>query len=98
MAIEMFDIRGFLVTTGEMESFEEDAEYAADQLNGMLFSASDEMSQSEFWNADNAEEFISELVSAWLQEPSLIESDSDELDDYVRQVIRRIEQEQDGDE
>lgn len=98
MAIELFDIRGYLVTTAEMEPFEEEAELAADHLNAMLFSASDEMSQSEYWNVERAEQLVSELVAAWIQEPSLIESDSDELDDYVRQIIRRIEQEQDGDE
>jgi len=98
MAIDLFDIRGYLVTAAEMEVFEEEAEFAADQLNSMLFSAEDEMSQNEYWTVARAEALIEDLLSAWMQEPSLIESESDELDDYVRQTIRRIEQEHDGDE
>ncbi|CUS49020.1 MAG: hypothetical protein HLUCCO02_03165 [Idiomarinaceae bacterium HL-53] len=98
MVIDLFDIRGYLVTSAEMESFEEDAEFAADQLNSMLFAAADEMAQNEFWSVAKAEEIIEDLISAWMQEPSLVESESDELEDYVRQTIRRIEQEHDGDE
>lgn len=98
MGLELFDIRGYLVTSAEMEVFEDDAELAADQLNCMLFAAEDEMSQSEYWTVARAEALVEDLMSAWMQEPSLVESESDELEDYVRQTIRRIEQEQDGDE
>lgn len=93
-----FDVRPYLVTASDMEAFEEEAEYAADQLNAMFFSAVDEMAQSTFWSVDRAEQFIEEISQKWLQEPALLEAETDELDDYVRQLIRRIEQEQDGDE
>lgn len=93
-----FDVRPYLVTAFDMESFEEEAEYAADQLNAMFFSAVDEMAQSMFWSSERAEQFIEEISQKWLQEPALLEAETDELDDYVRQLIRRIEQEQDGDE
>jgi|SRR5690554_1884741 len=93
-----FDVRPYLVTAADMEAFEEEAEYAADQLNAMFFSAVDEMTQSTFWTIERAEQFIQEISPKWLQEPALLEAETDELDDYVRQLIRRIEQEQDGDE
>lgn len=93
-----FDVRPYLVGPHDMEAFEEEAEYAADQFNAMLFSAIDEMSASEFWTEERAEDFIQDIAQKWLQEPALLEAETDELDDYVRQLIRRIEQEQDGDE
>ncbi len=93
-----FDVRPYLVGVHDMQAFEEEAEYAADQLNAMLFSAIDEMAASEFWTEERAEGFIQDIAQKWLQEPALLEAETDELDDYVRQLIRRIEQEQDGDE
>lgn len=93
-----FDVRSYLVSGHDMEAFEEEAEYAADQLNAMLYSAVDEMAASEFWTYELAEDFIRDISQKWLQEPALLEAEADELDDYVRQLIRRIEQEQDGDE
>ncbi len=93
-----FDLRSYLVSAHDMEAFEEEAEYAADQLNEMLFSAVDEMAASEFWTDERADDFVRDFTQKWLQEPALLEAEADELDDYVRQIIRRIEQEQDGDE
>lgn len=93
-----FDVRAYLVTATEMFFFEEEAEYAADKLNEMLYSAMDAMAEHSYWNNERAEAFIRDFSQTWLQELALLEAESDELDDYVRQLIRRIEQEQEGDE
>lgn len=91
-------MRPHLVVAADMDTFEDEAEYAADQFNSMLYAAAEAFQENEYWTFANAEAFIEELSSAWLREPALIEAEPEELDDYVRQLIRRIEQEQDGDE
>lgn len=96
--MDEFDVRPYLVQTADMESFEEEAELAADNFNRMLYCAAETFLESEYWTTQRAEQFIEELSSAWLREPALIEAEPEELDDYVRQIVRRIEQEHDGDE
>ncbi|MCC5855085.1 MAG: hypothetical protein JJU10_05285 [Idiomarina sp.] len=93
-----FDVRPYLVTAADMESFEEEAEHAADQFNGLLYSAAEAMQESDYWTAERAEQLIVELSANWVREPALVEADLDELGDHVQQLIRRIEQEHDGDE
>lgn len=91
-----FDVRSFFVDAETMLVFEEEAEYAADQLNGMLLHAYEVMQESpDFWNYEQAYQFISEFSEAWLTEPALTEADLEELFEYIRHLIQGVEQEQD---
>ncbi|RUO36476.1 hypothetical protein [Aliidiomarina sanyensis] len=97
MMLDPFDVRPYLVSAADMESFEEDAEMAADHLNGMIYAIERETGDSDFWTSARVEQLIVEISDLWIREPSLIESEPDELDDYIVHLIRRIEQESEFD-
>gem|GEM_PF-2276303 len=88
-----FDVRPWLVSSSDMELFEEDAEFAADQLNAMLHQAALEFEQLEGWAESEVDQFFLELSEVWIREPGLIEADQSELEDYVTHLIVRINQE-----
>lgn len=92
-----FQVHPYLVSVQDMEAFEDEAELAADQLNGMLHSAVAQASAND-WSADQIIGLIEELCFIWFREPSLTDLDSDEIDDYVSSVVRRMEQQRDDEE
>ncbi|MGX5914181.1 hypothetical protein ACR0ST_05560 [Aliidiomarina sp. Khilg15.8] len=87
-------VHSYLVSVADMEAFEDEAELAADQLNAMLHSAVAQ-AQSRDWTQPHTIELIEELCFIWFREPSLTDLESDEMDDYVFSVARRLEQERD---
>ncbi|MBA3987562.1 hypothetical protein [Aliidiomarina maris] len=89
-----FQIHPYLVSVADMEEFEDEAELAADQLNLMLHNAAEQASAQD-WSEDHIVELIEELCFIWFREPSLTELDSDEIEDYVSSVVRRMEQQRD---
>lgn len=93
MTLEHFDVRPYLVSASDMDAFEEDAETAADHLNGMIFAIAHECASSEFWTIEKTEQLVEEISEMWIREPGLVEAAPDELEDYVVHLIRKIEQE-----
>lgn len=89
-----FEVHPYLVSVADMDEFEEEAELAADQLNMMLHSAVSQ-AQAQDWSHPQIIELIEELCFIWFREPALTELESDEMDDYVSGVIRKMEQKRD---
>jgi hypothetical protein len=89
-----FVVHPYLVSVADMEAFEEEAELAADQLNEMLHSAVAQ-AQARDWSHAQTIELIEELCFIWFREPALTDLESDEMDDYVFSVARRLEQQRD---
>lgn len=89
-----FVVHPYLVSVADMEAFEDEAELAADQLNAMLHSAVAQ-AQARDWSHDQTIELIEELCFIWFREPALTDLESDEMDDYVFSVARRLEQQRD---
>ncbi|RUO31799.1 hypothetical protein CWE12_02015 [Aliidiomarina sedimenti] len=94
--LDEFVVHPYLVTVADMDEFEEEAELAADQLNGMLHCAVAQ-GESREWTHAQIIELIEELCFIWFREPALTELESDEIDDYVFSVARRMEQQRDED-
>lgn len=92
-----FQVHPYLVSLADMEAFEDEAELAADQLNLMLHSAATQAS-NKYWNEAQIIELIEELCFIWFREPALTDLDSDEIDDYVFNVVRRMEQQRDDED
>lgn len=92
-----FQVHPYLVSIDDMEAFEEEAELAADQLNLMLHSAVAQGNNRQ-WNEAYIIELIEELCFIWFREPALTELESDEIDDYVFSVARRMEQQREDDD
>lgn len=90
--MEIFDVRPYLVSIHDMEFFEEDAEQAADNLNAMLYTIVREAETSDYWNAEKIEQLVVEISEMWVRELGLIESEVDELEDYITHLVHRIEQ------
>jgi|SRR5690554_3400492 len=95
--VDEFQVHPYLVSVQDMDEFEDEAELAADQLNTMLHSAVAQAGQND-WSAGQIITLIEELCFIWFREPSLTELDSDEIDDYVSTVVRRMEQQREDDE
>lgn len=91
-----FQIHPYLVSVADMEEFEDEAELAADQLNSMLHAAAGQ-ANTRHWSDKQAIELVEELCFIWFREPSLTELDSDEIEDYVANMARRMEQQRDDD-
>lgn len=92
-----FQVHPYLVTVADMEAFEDEAELAADQLNLMLHSAATQAT-AKHWSEAEIIELIEELCFIWFREPSLTDLDSDEMDDYVFNVVRKMEQQRDDED
>lgn len=86
-----FDVHPYLVSVADMEEFESEAEFAADQLNEMLHIAAGYANQYG-WSEEQSIELIEELCFIWFREPTLTELESDEMDDYIVSLARRTEQ------
>lgn len=87
-------VHPYLVSVADMEAFEDEAELAADQLNAMLHSAVAQAAARD-WSHPQTIELIEELCFIWFREPALTDLESDEMDDYVFSVARRLEQQRD---
>jgi hypothetical protein len=96
--MDSFDVRPYLVSIQEMEFFEEEAEQAADNLNAMLYAICNETMDSEYWQSENIAQLVVEITDMWLREPGLLESEVDELEDYITHLVHRIEQDDDHNE
>lgn len=89
-----FDIRSYLVSIEDMEFYESEAEYAADQVNDVLFAINEKMANHTYWDStERKDEFFTSLTYQWLREPLILEVEIDELIDYTYQMILQIEQE-----
>ena len=95
--VDEFQVHPYLVSVQDMDEFEDEAELAADQLNAMLHSAVAQAQHND-WTSGQIISLIEELCFIWFREPSLTELDSDEIDDYVSTVVRRMEQQREDDE
>lgn len=93
-----FDVRPYLVSITDMEFFEEDAEQAADHLNAMIYAIHKATAHGGFWTHENIEQLVVEISDLWLREPGLLESDTDELEDYITHLVQRIEQDAESDD
>ena len=95
--VDDFQVHPYLVSIQDMDEFEDEAELAADLLNAMLHSAVAQ-AQHYDWTSNQIISLLEELCFIWFREPSLTELDSDEIDDYVSTVVRRMEQQREDDE
>lgn len=93
---EQFDIHPYLVSMADMEEFEDEAEFAADQLNEMLHIAAGYCNQYG-WSEEHSIQLIEEVCFIWFRDPALTELESDEMDDYITNLARRQEQQREED-
>lgn len=86
-----FDVRPLLVTSEEMAHFEDEAEYAADQLNTLLFALNEHLSASGVdWPDERRASELGQVVQAWFYEPALVESEPDELHQYAHHLVQQM--------
>lgn len=88
-----FDARTYLVSAHEMAFFEGDEEFAADQINQMLFFIAD------FSDEDDTlvclEEVVRRMLFTWMENDDLLALDSDDMATYVEDVLAEVRQQDD---
>ncbi len=92
-----FDIQAYLVSRQDMVFFEDigKEESAADQINEMLHYIADFSDADDQF--DKLEEVVRRVLFEWIENPNLLELDSDEMQAYIMDQLADVRQ-QDNDE
>ncbi|MGM0525466.1 MAG: hypothetical protein ACQEQ8_04655 [Pseudomonadota bacterium] len=92
-----FDVQLFLVSHSDTWFFEGHEEQAADNINEMLHLINQYQQQSD--TVEQLEEAVRRTLFDWIEEPALLELEFEEMDDYVKSVLKVVrEQEEDWNE
>ncbi|MDT7524941.1 MULTISPECIES: hypothetical protein [Idiomarinaceae] len=90
-----FDIYAYLVSQQDMQFFEGDEETATDQLNEMLHYIVDFSEETD--TLAQLEEVVRRVLFEWIENPALLELDSEEMQAYITEQLADVRQ-QDIDE
>jgi len=90
-----FDIYAYLVSQQDMQFFEGDEETATDQLNEMLHYIVDFSEETD--TLVQLEEVVRRVLFEWIENPALLELDSEEMQAYITEQLADVRQ-QDIDE
>lgn len=92
-----FDIQLYLVSQTDTWFFEGQEEAAADNINEMLHLINQYQQESD--TVEALEEAVRRTLYDWIEEPGLVELEFEEMDDYVKSVLKVVrEQEEDWNE
>jgi len=92
-----FDIHSYLVTKQDVVFFEEQEEEAADRINEMLHHINALREDDD--TTEQLEEMVRRTLYDWIEEPALLDLSFDEMDDYVRDLMKVVrEQEEEWNE
>lgn len=91
-----FDIYAYLVSNVDMRFFEGEEEAATDQMNEMLHYI------GEFSDAEDTIEQLEEVVRRtlfdWIENPELLELDSEEMQAYIMEQLADVRQQEFNDD
>ncbi|RWU12159.1 hypothetical protein EGC76_02935 [Pseudidiomarina gelatinasegens] len=91
-----FDIYAYLVSHLDMRFFEGEEEAATDQMNEMLHYI------AEFSDAEDTIEQLEEVVRRtlfdWIENPELLELDSEEMQAYIMEQLADVRQQEFNDD
>jgi len=88
-----FDIRAYLVSETDMAFFEGEEEFATDQMNQMLHFIADYSEEDD--NLEQLEEVVRRTLFAWIEEPELLDLDSDDMETYITEQLAEVRQQED---
>ncbi|WP_404402924.1 hypothetical protein LG288_05755 [Idiomarina seosinensis] len=92
-----FDVQLYLVSQQDTWFFDHECELAADNINEMLHLINHYRSESD--TLEQLEEAVRRTLFDWIEEPALIDLEFEEMDDYVKSVLKAVrEQEEDWNE
>lgn len=85
-----FDIRAYLVSIDDMVFFEGQEEYASDQLNQLLHFIADYSEEDD--TLEQLEEVVRRTLFTWIEEPELLDLESDDMLDYILEQLAEVRQ------
>lgn len=95
--LDAFDVHLYLVSQSDTWFFEDNEELAADNINEMLHLINHYKTESD--SLEQLEEAVRRTLYDWIEEPGLLELEFEEMDDYVKSVLKVVrEQEEDWNE
>ena len=95
--LDKFDVQLYLVSHTDAWFFDGQEEHAADNINEMLHLIDRYRDESD--TLEQLEEAVRRTLYDWIEAPALTELEFEEMDDYVRSVLKVVrEQEEDWNE
>ncbi|MDX1706486.1 hypothetical protein [Pseudidiomarina sp.] len=91
-----FDIYAYLVSRSDTVFFEDHEEEAADQLNEMLHYIAAEIEPDD--TLEQLEEVVRRTLYEWVENPVLLELDSDEMRAYIIEQLAEVRQQDNNDD
>ncbi|KFZ29742.1 hypothetical protein IDAT_01175 [Pseudidiomarina atlantica] len=87
-----FDIHAYLVSYQDMAFFEDEAEVAVDQLNEMLHYIHSMAAEDD--TLETLEEVVRRTLFDWIENPELLDLDSDEMYTYIEEQLADARQQE----
>ena len=95
--LDKFDVHLYLVSHNDTWFFEDQSELAADNINEMLHLINQYQLESD--TLEQLEDAVRRTLFDWIEAPALLDLEFEEMDDYVRSVLKVVrEQEEDWNE
>ncbi|SDB03885.1 hypothetical protein SAMN02927930_00156 [Pseudidiomarina indica] len=91
-----FDIQTYLVSQSDMTFFEGEEEVAADQLNEMLHYIVDYSAAED--SLEQLEEVVRRVLFEWIENPDLLELDSEEMQIFIHDQLADVRQQEFNDD